>query len=248
VPQPDHRPEDQGGGADAHLGHPVDMDPLVELCARWKIEIIEDAAEGLGSYYKGRHTGTLGHIGTLSFNGNKIVTTGGGGVLLFNEEKEARLAKHITTTARRPHAWIYFHDQIGYNFRMPNLNAALGCAQLEQLLAFLSSKRKLAVRYGEAFRDMPGIKFVVEPEFARSNYWLNALVLDEKFADQRDLLLEQTNQHGIMTRPVWVLMHRLPMYQNCPRMDLGVAESLERCIVNIPSSAAPNAAAGEQRV
>ena len=131
---------------------------------------------------------------------------------------------------------------------MPNLNAAMGCAQLEQMPAFLSSKRNLAARYIEAFRNMPGIKFAVEPEFARSNYWLNALVLDEEFADQRDLLLTQTNKQGIMTRPVWVLMHRLPMYQNCPRMDLGVAESLERRIVNIPSSAAPNAVAGEQCV
>lgn len=230
------------------FGHPVDMDPLVELCARWKIEIVEDAAEGFGSYYKGRHTGTLGHIGILSFNGNKIVTTGGGGALLFNDESEARVAKHITTTARRPHPWTYFHDQLGYNFRMPNLNAALGCAQLEQMPAFLSSKRNLAARYIEAFRDVPGIKFAVEPVFARSNYWLNALLLDEEFADQRDLLLEQTNRQGIMTRPVWVLMHRLPMYQNCPRMDLGVAESLERRIVNIPSSAAPDAAAGAQHV
>jgi perosamine synthetase len=230
------------------FGHPVDMDPLVELCARWKIEIIEDAAEGLGSYYKGRHTGTIGHIGILSFNGNKIMTTGGGGALLFNDESEARMAKHITTTARLPHPWTYFHDQLGYNFRMPNLNAALGCAQLEQMPAFLSLKRNLAARYIEAFRDVPGIKFAVEPMFARSNYWLNALLLDEECADQRDSLLEQTNQQGIMTRPVWVLMQQLPMYKNCPRMDLEVAESLERRIVNIPSSAAPNAAAGEQRV
>ncbi len=230
------------------FGHPVDMDPLVELCARWKIEIIEDAAEGLGSYYKGRHTGTIGHIGILSFNGNKIVTTGGGGALLFNDESEARVAKHITTTARQPHPWTYFHDLLGYNYRMPNLNAALGCAQLEQMPEFLSSKRNLAARYIEAFRDFPGIKFAVEPAFAKSNYWLNALVLDEEFSDQRDSLLEQTNQQGIMTRPVWVLMQRLPMYQNCPHMDLEVAESLERRIVNIPSSAAPNATAGEQRV
>jgi perosamine synthetase len=167
---------------------------------------------------------------------------------LFNDESEARVAKHITTTARRPHPWTYFHDQLGYNYRMPNLNAALGCAQLEQMPAFLSSKRNLAARYIEAFRDVPGIKFAVEPVYARSNYWLNALLLDEEWADQRDSLLEQTNQQGIMTRPVWVLMQQLPMYQNCPRMDLEVAESLERRIVNIPSSAAPNAAAGEQRV
>lgn len=228
------------------FGHPVDMDPLVELCARWKIEIVEDAAEGLGSYYKGRHTGTIGGVGVLSFNGNKIMTTGGGGALLFNNEADARAAKHLTTTARQPHAWSFFHDQLGYNYRMPNINAAMGCAQLEQLPGFLASKRHLAERYIASF-DVAGVQMVVEPEFAKSNYWLNALMLDEEFASQRDALLEQTNQQGIVTRPVWVLMQRLPMYQDCPRMDLEVAESLERRIINIPSSAAPAETAGNSR-
>jgi len=219
------------------FGHPVDLDPLVELCNRWKLEMVEDAAESLGSFYKKRHTGTFGRIGVLSFNGNKIVTTGGGGALLFNNEEEGKLAKHITTTARQPHKWEYSHDMLGYNFRMPNLNAALGCAQLENLSGFLESKRELARQYVEAFKNIPGVKIVKEPSFAQSNYWLNALLLDEDLAWQRDALLEATNAEGIMTRPAWNLMHRLPMYQDCPRMDLSVAESLEKRIVNIPSSA-----------
>jgi len=219
------------------FGHPVDLDPLVELCNRWKLEMVEDAAESLGSFYKGRHTGTFGRIGVLSFNGNKIVTTGGGGALLFSNEAEGKFAKHITTTARRPHKWEYFHDMLGYNFRMPNLNAALGCAQLENLPSFLASKRELALQYVDAFKDVTGAGIVKEPSFAHSNYWLNALLLDEDVAWQRDAILEATNAEGIMTRPVWKLMHRLPAYENCPRMDLCVAESLERRIVNIPSSA-----------
>ncbi len=219
------------------FGHPVDLDPLVEICNRWKLEMIEDAAESLGSFYKERHTGTFGRIGVLSFNGNKIVTTGGGGALLFNNEAEGKLAKHITTTARRPHQWEYSHDMLGYNLRMPNLNAALGCAQLENLSAFLKSKRELAQRYVEAFKDISGVKIVKEPPFAHSNYWLNALLIDEDVAFERDALLETTNAEGIMTRPLWTLMHRLPMYENCPRMDLSVAENLEKRIVNIPSSA-----------
>jgi perosamine synthetase len=218
------------------FGHPVDLDPLVELCKRWNLEMIEDAAESLGSFYKKQHTGTFGRIGILSFNGNKIVTTGGGGALLFNSDEEAKLAKHITTTARRPHKWEYYHDMLGYNFRMPNLNAALGCAQLENLPSFLERKRKLTLRYVEAFRNVPGVKVVEEPPLAHSNYWLNALVLDEEDASQRDALLESTNAIGIMTRPAWTLMHHLPMYKNCPRMDLSVAESLEKRIVNLPSS------------
>jgi perosamine synthetase len=218
------------------FGHPVDLDPLVELCSRWKLEMIEDAAESLGSFYKGRHTGTFGRIGILSFNGNKIVTTGGGGALLFNDSAEAKLAKHLTTTARRPHKWEYFHDMLGYNFRMPNLNAALGCAQLENLPGFLERKRKLALQYVKAFKNITGVKVVKEPSFAHSNYWLNALLLDEGVASQRDTLLEATNASGIMTRPAWILMHHLPMYEKCPRMDLSVAESLEKRIVNIPSS------------
>ncbi len=219
------------------FGHPVDMDPLLEVASRWKIEVVEDAAEGLGSYYKGRHVGTLGRIGVLSFNGNKIITTGGGGALLFQNEEEGRVAKHITTTARQPHPWRYFHDQVGYNFRMPNLNAALGCAQLEQLPKFIVAKRLLHECYRVAFASVPGVQLIAEPPLTQSNYWLNALLLDEEFATQRDALLDATIKDGIMTRPVWTLMSRLPMYENCPRMELPVAESLEKRIVNIPSSA-----------
>lgn len=176
------------------FGHPVDLDPLVDLCKRWNLEMIEDAAESLGSFYKKQHTGTFGRIGILSFNGNKIVTTGGGGALLFNCNEEAKLAKYITTTARRPHKWEYYHDMLGYNFRMPNVNAALGCAQLENLPSFLERKRKLTLRYVDAFRNVPGVKVVEEPPLAHSNYWLNALVLDEGNASQRNALLSQRTQ------------------------------------------------------
>jgi len=220
------------------FGHPVDLDPLVELCARYKLELIEDAAESLGSYYKGRHTGNWGTMSALSFNGNKIVTTGGGGAILTNDESLAKLAKHVTTTAKIPHKWEFNHDTIGYNYRLPNINAALGCAQLEQLPVFLEKKRALAQRYKEAFKAVNGISFFTEPDFAVSNYWLNVLLLDEDNAAERDALLEATNSQGVMTRPAWTLMHKLPMYSSCPRMDVSVAESLERRIVNIPSSVA----------
>ena len=220
------------------FGHPVDLDPLVELCARYSLELIEDAAESLGSYYKGRHTGNWDTMSALSFNGNKIVTTGGGGAILTNDESLAKLAKHVTTTAKIPHKWEFNHDTIGYNYRLPNINAALGCAQLEQLPVFLEKKRALAQRYKEAFKAVNGISFFTEPDFAVSNYWLNVLLLDEDNAAERDALLEATNSQGVMTRPAWTLMHKLPMYSSCPRMDVSVAESLERRIVNIPSSVA----------
>jgi len=220
------------------FGHPVDLAPLAELCARYKLELIEDAAESLGSYYNGRHTGNWGMMSALSFNGNKIVTTGGGGAILTNDESLAKLAKHVTTTAKMPHRWEFNHDMIGYNYRLPNINAALGCAQLEQLPVFLEKKRALAQRYKEAFKAVNGISFFTEPDFAVSNYWLNVLLLDEDNAAERDALLEATNSQGVMTRPAWTLMHKLPMYSSCPRMDVSVAESLERRIVNIPSSVA----------
>ena len=219
------------------FGHPVDLDPLAEICRRYRIELIEDAAESLGSFYKGRHTGNWGRVSALSFNGNKIITTGGGGAILTNDEELAARAKHLTTTAKVPHRWEFNHDLVGYNYRLPNLNAALGCAQLEQLPGFLAQKRLLAGRYREAFRGVTGVRFVCEPEFACSNYWLNALLLDEERAGERDRLLALTNDSGIMTRPAWTLMHKLPMFADCPRMELPVALSLERRLVNIPSSA-----------
>jgi len=219
------------------FGHPVDLDPLIELCTRYKLELIEDAAESLGSYYKGRHTGNWGLASALSFNGNKVITTGGGGAILTNDGALAKLAKHITTTAKVPHKWEFYHDMVGYNYRLPNINAALGCAQLEQLPLFLESKRSLASRYREAFKEIGGIRFFTEPDFAKSNYWLNVLLLDEDRAARRNDLLKITNDEGILTRPAWNLMHKLPMFKESPKMELSVAESLERRIINIPSSA-----------
>ncbi|WP_236021461.1 LegC family aminotransferase [Geomesophilobacter sediminis] len=219
------------------FGHPVDLDELAAVCRQFRLELIEDAAESLGSYYKGSHTGNIGRLAALSFNGNKIVTTGGGGAILTNDEALAARAKHLTTTAKVPHRWEFNHDRIGYNYRLPNLNAALGCAQLEQLPGFLANKRRLAQSYAAAFAGAEGIRFISEPGFARSNYWLNALLLDEEHSGQRDALLALTNDGGVMTRPAWNLMHRLPMFAGCPRMELPVAESLERRLINIPSSA-----------
>lgn len=219
------------------FGHPVDLDPLLEVCKRFNITLIEDAAESLGSFYKGRHTGQWGLISALSFNGNKTITTGGGGAILTNDDELGRLAKHITTTAKVPHRWEFNHDMVGYNYRMPNINAALGCAQLEQLPGFLKAKRNVAELYRQTFSDIQGIRFFSEPPNCKSNYWLNTLLLDEKYSDQRDALLKITNDAGIMTRPAWTLMNKLPMFSECPKMDLSVAESLERRLINIPSSA-----------
>lgn len=219
------------------FGHAVDLDPLVKICQRYRLELVEDAAESLGTYYKDVHTGNRGKVAALSFNGNKVVTTGGGGAILTNDDALGNLAKHLTTTAKIPHPWAFYHDMVGYNYRMPNINAALGCAQLEQLPDFLARKRALAARYRDAFSKVPGVRFFTAPEFSRSNYWLNALILDRKCAAQRDELLAATHAAGIMTRPVWTLMHKLPMYRDCPRMDLTVAEDLEARIINIPSSA-----------
>lgn len=219
------------------FGHPVDLDSLTEVADRYRLVLIEDAAESLGSFYKGKHTGHWGRISALSFNGNKIVTTGGGGALLTNDEELGKMAKHITTTAKIPHRWNFFHDQIGYNYRMPNLNAALGCAQLEQLDRFVDQKRKLASVYERKLIPINDVRFIMEPEHTRSNYWLNAILLTGDLANRRDELLEKTNKEGIMTRPAWTLMHKLPAFQHCPKMDLSVAEDLEKSLVNIPSSA-----------
>lgn len=216
-------------------GHPVDLDRLREVCKRFGLVIVEDAAESLGSYYRGVHTGNTGLLSALSFNGNKTVTTGGGGAILTNDVELGRAAKHLTTTAKLPHRWAFHHDVVGYNYRMPNVNAALGCAQLEQLPGFLAAKRALAARYLDAFRDMAGVRMFEEPPLARSNYWLNALILEPELEHLRDAILEVTNDAGLATRPAWTLMHRLPMFTSAPRMDLGVAESLERRLINLPS-------------
>lgn len=219
------------------FGHPVDLDSLNEVCNRFSLPMVEDAAESLGSYYKGKHTGNVGRLSALSFNGNKIVTTGGGGAVLTNDEELGRRVKHVTTTARLPHPWAFVHDQVGYNYRMPNINAALGCAQLEQLPDFLRSKRALSERYQSLFADVPGVRFVTEPADSRSNYWLNCILLDREFASQRDALLQATNENGLMTRPAWTLMHRLAMFRDCPRMDLSTAEDIEARLISLPSSA-----------
>jgi dTDP-4-amino-4,6-dideoxygalactose transaminase len=199
--------------------------------------VVEDAAESLGSYYKEKHTGTLGLIGIVSFNGNKTITTGGGGAILTSNPELAYRAKHLCTTAKVPHSWEYSHDKVGFNYRMPSLNAALGCAQLEQLPQFLESKRRLFERYRDAFKDFQAVQVMEEPVDCRSNYWLQALLLDKSAEDERDNLLEDTNNAGLMTRPIWTLLHRLAPYQDCPRAPLPVAESLELRILNLPSSA-----------
>lgn len=219
------------------FGHPVDLDTLVEVCERFKIELIEDAAESLGSFYKGRHTGNWGRVSALSFNGNKITTTGGGGAILTNDDTLGQLAKHLTTTAKVPHKWEFVHDHIGYNYRMPNLNAALGCAQLEKLPQFLQEKRALASAYQKAFAQLDEVSFFIEPEFAASNYWLNVIRVSTECSDLRDTILQSTNERGLMTRPVWKLICDLPMYTDSPKMDLTVARELEKTIINIPSSA-----------
>ena len=218
------------------FGHPVDIEALLAVAHDFRLQLIEDAAESLGSSVGGRHTGTFGLMGTLSFNGNKTITTGGGGAILTNNVELGARAKHLTTTAKLPHRWNFLHDEVGYNYRLPNLNAALGCAQLEQLPGFLDDKRRLFDHYRAAFADVKGVRLVTAPPGCSSNYWLQTLLLDESVADQRDAILSATNDAGLMTRPVWTLMHRLPMYNKAPQAPLPVAESLERRLINIPSS------------
>lgn len=218
------------------FGHPVAIDELIRLADQWHIPLVEDAAESLGSFYKGRHTGNFGKVAGLSFNGNKIVTTGGGGAILTNSPELAKRAKHLTTTARVSHQWSFIHDEVGYNYRLPNINAALGCAQLECLPDFLAKKRTLAQRYMAALEGLPGIRFVAEPAHTQSNYWLNTLLLDSADEAHRDSILAALNDAGLGARPVWTLMHQLPMFSQAPRMDLSVSEDLARRIVNIPSS------------
>jgi perosamine synthetase len=219
------------------FGHPVDLDPLIDICKEFHINLIEDAAESLGSFYKGRHTGNWGILSALSFNGNKIITTGGGGAIITNDEKLGKIAKHLTTTARIPHKWQYYHDQIGYNYRLPNINAALGCAQMERLDTFIMNKRLLAEKYSTIFQNITGVSFFKEPTFATSNYWLNALILDSQNAQFRDTILELINNHGIMIRPAWTLLPKLSVFNKCPQMDLSVAQTIESRLINIPSSA-----------
>jgi aminotransferase in exopolysaccharide biosynthesis len=216
------------------FGHPVRIEELAALCEEYHIELVEDAAESIGSKYKGQHTGTFGKVGAISFNGNKTITTGGGGMMLFQDEELGKLAKHITTQAKVPHRWEFVHDHIGYNYRMPNINAALGCAQLEHLDEFIVSKRQVAKEYADFFRNVPDIEFFEEPENCFSNYWLNVVILKNKEAQLE--FLEYTNDHGVMTRPIWELMSRLPMFEKCENDGLKNTIWFADRVVNIPSS------------
>lgn len=215
------------------FGHPIQLDELKSVCDKWHLKLVEDAAESLGSYYKGKHTGTIGEFGALSFNGNKIITTGGGGIVLCRDATLGARTKHVTTTAKVPHPYEFHHDELGFNYRMPNLNAALGCAQMEVLPKFLQQKRKIAEQY-QTFFSSSNYQFVSEPINCQSNYWLNAVICSDKKA--RDNLLKVTNAAGVMTRPVWQLMHRLPMFQHALRGSLIVSKWLESHLINLPSS------------
>lgn len=218
------------------FGHPVDLEALLSISHDFNIALVEDAAESLGSYYQGKHTGTFGKLGVLSFNGNKIVTTGGGGAILTDDSQLAKRAKHLTTTAKITHAWEFFHDEVGYNYRLPNLNAALGCAQLEQLPGMLSAKRRLYEKYHKEFLSIPGISLFQEPLNCHSNYWLQTLILDPSSVVARNAILSATNEAGLMTRPAWTLINDLVPYKSNPRMDLTGAQLLSKSIINIPSS------------
>lgn len=215
------------------FGHLCKIDEIKEICDKWHIVLVEDAAESLGSFYKDKHSGTFGKIGAFSFNGNKIITSGGGGVIVTDDETLAKRAKHITTTARIPHSYEYVHDEIAYNYRLPNINAALLVAQMENLDKFLANKRELADIYKDFFTSN-SIKFVQEPKNAKSNYWLQAIIFDD--IQKRDEFLEFSNKQGVMTRPIWRLMSELEMYKDCQKGDLRNAKYLEERIVNIPSS------------
>jgi len=216
------------------FGHPCRIDEIAQICETYNIELIEDAAESVGSFYKGKHTGLFGKMGILSFNGNKIITTGGGGMILTDDEDLAKKAKHITTTGKIPHPWEFNHDIVAYNYRLTNLAAALGCGQIEQLEFFVEEKRKLAEKYDAFFAKETDIMFVNEPQESRSNYWLQAIILQDRSA--RDAFLEYTNQNGVMTRPIWTLMNKLDMYKDCQTDDLSNSLWLEDRVVNIPSS------------
>lgn len=216
------------------FGHPARIVEIANLCEEYHIELVEDAAESIGSLYKGKHTGTFGKVGAISFNGNKTITTGGGGMMLFNDEELAAHAKHLTTQAKVPHRWEFRHDHVGYNYRMPNINAALGCAQLENLDMFIANKRQLALEYSEYFKNVDDIQFFTEPEDTFSNYWLQAVILKDKAAQQE--FLQQTNDNGVMTRPIWELMNRLPMFEHCENDGLENTIWFADRVVNIPSS------------
>jgi aminotransferase in exopolysaccharide biosynthesis len=215
------------------FGHPVKIDTIKEICEAYSLMLIEDAAESLGSFYQRKHTGTFGKAAILSFNGNKLVTTGGGGMVITNDESIANRVRYISTTAKRPHRWEFYHDEAGYNLRTPGLNAAVGLAQLEYLDTILSNKRETAFLYKQFF-DSIGIPFITEPPEAKSNYWLNAVLFDNR--KERDAFLAYSNDNGVQTRPAWTLLHKLPPYQHCQRTGTPNADYIEDRLVNIPSS------------
>lgn len=215
------------------FGHPAQLDEIIDVCKKWHIILLEDAAESLGSFYKQKHTGTLGEFGVLSFNGNKVITTGGGGMVLCQSLEAGERSKHITTTAKVPHPFEFYHDEPGFNYRLPNLNAALGCAQMETLPLFLEQKRVLAKQYAQFF-ESTDFQFVTEPVYAKSNYWLNAILCPD--IESRNTLLKKTNEKGVMTRPIWQLMHRLPMFKDAHRGALNTSENIETHLVNLPST------------
>ena len=218
------------------FGHPVEMESLLAVARDYHLTVVEDAAESLGSTYYGQHMGTFGLMGILSFNGNKIITTGGGGAILTNDTNLAKHAKHLTTTAKLPHRWLYSHDEIGYNYRMPNINAALGCAQLEQLPKILQAKRYIFQQYHHAFANIDGVRLMQEMRGSISNYWLQTLILDQADLEHRDTVLISTNDAGFMTRPIWTAMHRMSQFAQCPAMPLITANRLEKQLINLPSN------------
>ena len=216
------------------FGHPMKITELTDICCFYNIIVVEDAAESIGSLYQGKHTGTFGKVGVISFNGNKTVTTGGGGMLLFNDVKLGDYAKHLTTQCKLQHKWKFMHDHVGYNYRMPNINAALGCAQMESIDFFIENKRNIANLYRSFIRNLKNVKFFCEPDDCRSNYWLNAIIFDNELA--KNEFLEYSNANGVMTRPIWELMCNLPMFVNCQKGELDNSIWLSQRVVNIPSS------------
>ncbi len=216
------------------FGHPCRIDEIKDICDKWNITLVEDSAESLGSFYKEKHTGTFGKLGAFSFNGNKIITSGGGGIIVTDDANLAKKAKHLTTTAKVPHPFEYVHDEIGFNYRMPNLNAALIVAQLEQLDTFCNNKKELALEYESFFKDIEDIDFIKQPKNSISNYWLQAVIL--KDSKKRDEFLEYTNKNGVMTRPIWKLMNELEMFKDSQSSELTNSKYLEQTVVNIPSS------------
>ena len=218
------------------FGHPFDIAGMLKLCQDFHLDMVEDAAESIGSYYNGRHTGTFGRVGILSFNGNKTITTGGGGAIITNDMEMADLAKHLTTTAKVPHPYRYFHDSIAYNYRLPNLNAALGCSQLEDLPNLLESKRRIASDYISAFADADDFRVLTEPLDCKSNYWLTAIILSSELSSGLDEIIRKLHDADILVRPIWEPLHTLPMFASCPRMNLSETERLASRIINLPST------------